>query len=366
MVHRAGAQLAGPRRPQHDPRRRRRRHAARPQGHRIREGRRRAGSRLDGQRGVQGHPGAAQPHAGRGPTEVDPARRGHPGRDRGDHDRRAPAVRDAAGGHAAVPGDQRERLRHQVEVRQPLRLPPLTDRRHQPRDRRDDRRQDRRHLRLRRRRQGLRSVAARPGRARARDRDRPDLRVAGRDGRLPGGASRRRGRQRRHLHHGHRQQGHHHRRPHEPHEAPGDRRQHRPLRQRDRHGRPDAGRRSRAREHQAAGRRMALRGRALDPRPVRGPAAEPRQCHRPPELRDVELLHEPDDRPGRAVHEERRLREAGLCAPEAPRREGRPPAPRRARRQAHPAEPRAGGLHRRLGRGTVQVRPLPLPASSPR
>ena len=123
-------------------------------------------------------------------------RRGPPGRDRGDDDRRPPALRDAAGRHAAVPGDQRQRLRHQVEVRQPLRLPPLTDRRHQPRHRRDDRRQDRRDLRLRRRRQGLRPVAARPGRARARDRDRPDLRAAGRDGRLPGGASRGRGRQR--------------------------------------------------------------------------------------------------------------------------------------------------------------------------
>jgi adenosylhomocysteinase len=41
-------------------------------------------------------------------------------------------------------------------------------------------------LRLRRRRQGLRRVAARPGRAGDRHRDRPDLRAAGRDGRLPG------------------------------------------------------------------------------------------------------------------------------------------------------------------------------------
>ena len=38
-------------------------------------------------------------------------------------------------------------------------------------------------LRLRRRRQGLRRVAARPGRARRRHRDRPDLRAAGGDGR---------------------------------------------------------------------------------------------------------------------------------------------------------------------------------------
>jgi hypothetical protein len=42
----------------------------------------------------------------------------------------------------------------------------------------------------------------------------------------------------RHLRHRHRQQGHHHRRPHEEDEAQRDRRQHRPLRQRDRHGRP--------------------------------------------------------------------------------------------------------------------------------
>ena len=45
-------------------------------------------------------------------------------------------------------------------------------------------------------------------------------------------------RDRRHLHHRHRQPQHHHRRPHGRDEAPGDRRQHRPLRQRDRHGRP--------------------------------------------------------------------------------------------------------------------------------
>ena len=37
---------------------------------------------------------------------------------------------------AAVPGHQRQRLGHQVEVRQQVRLPPLADRRHQPRHRR--------------------------------------------------------------------------------------------------------------------------------------------------------------------------------------------------------------------------------------
>ena len=47
------------------------------------------------------------------------------------------------GRNAAVPGDQRQRLGDEVEVRQPLRLPSLADRRHQPRHRRDDRRQGR-------------------------------------------------------------------------------------------------------------------------------------------------------------------------------------------------------------------------------
>ena len=42
----------------------------------------------------------------------------------------------------------------------------------------------------------------------------------------------------RHLHHRHRQQGRDHGRSDGPDEAPGDRRQHRPLRQRDRHRRP--------------------------------------------------------------------------------------------------------------------------------
>jgi adenosylhomocysteinase len=46
---------------------------------------------------------------------------------------------------------------------------------------------------------------------------------------------------------------HHHGRPHEPDEAPGDRGQHRPLRQRDRHGRAGAHAGSRADQHQAAG-----------------------------------------------------------------------------------------------------------------
>ena len=88
--------------------------------------------------------------------------------------------------HAALPGDQRQRLGDQEQVRQQVRLPPLAHRRHQPGHRRADRRQGRGRLRLRRRGQGLRRVAARPGRPGHRHRGRPDLRAAGRDGRLPG------------------------------------------------------------------------------------------------------------------------------------------------------------------------------------
>ena len=137
----------------------------------------------------------AAPLDRRAAGQVHPHGRRHHRRHRGDHHRRPPAVRVRAGRHAAVPGDQRQRLGHQEQVRQQVRLPPLADRRHQPRHRRHDRRQARRRLRLRRRRQGLRRVAARPGRPRGRHRDRPDLRAAGGDGRPRGRPPRGRRRQ---------------------------------------------------------------------------------------------------------------------------------------------------------------------------
>ena len=59
--------------------------------------------------------------------------------------------------------------------------------------------------------------------------------------------------------------------------------------------------------HQAAGRRVDLRRRARHHRAVRGAAAEPGQRHRAPELRHVQQLHQPGDRPGRAVHQDRRV-----------------------------------------------------------
>ena len=116
---------------------------------------------------------------------------------------------------------------------------------------------------------------------------------------------------------------------------------------------------------QAPGRRVALLRRPVDHRALRGPPAEPRQRHRPPELRDVEQLLEPGDRPDRALRQGRRVRDQALRAAQAPRREGRAPAPRRARRQAHRPDRGPGRLPRHPGRGPLQARPLPLLGRGP-
>jgi adenosylhomocysteinase len=68
------------------------------------------------------------------------------------------ACTDGKGRPAALPRHQRQRLGHQVQVRQSVRLPRVARRRHQARHRCHDRRQDRRGARLRRCRQGLRSA----------------------------------------------------------------------------------------------------------------------------------------------------------------------------------------------------------------
>ena len=62
---------------------------------------------------------------GQGAQPLDRRRRRHPRRDRGDHHRRPPPLPDVRSRRPPVPGHQRQRLGHQVQVRQPLRLPPL-------------------------------------------------------------------------------------------------------------------------------------------------------------------------------------------------------------------------------------------------
>ena len=89
----------------------------------------------------------------------------------------------------------------------------------------------------------------------------------------------------RHLRHRHRQLPCDHARSHEEDEGPGDRLQHRPLRQRDRRRVAEAVRVGR---DQASGRSHHLPRWQTHHPAGPGPSGEPRLRHRPPELRDVE------------------------------------------------------------------------------
>ncbi len=94
--------------------------------------------------------------------------------------------------------------------------------------------------------------------------------------------------------------------------------------------------------------------------PVGGAPREPRQRHRPPVLRHVGLLHQPDPRPDRALDKAGAVRETGLRLAEEPRRESGVAASRKDRREAYQADGAAGHLSRAAARGTLQVRPVPL------
>ena len=56
-----------------------------------------------------------------------------------------------------------------------------------------------------------------------------------------------------------------------------------------------------------------LRRRQADHHSGRGPPGEPRLRHRPPELRDVVLVHQPGDRPDRTVQPTEATRSASTC-----------------------------------------------------
>src|SRR4029453_9594473 len=102
--------------------RRRRRDAPHPHGRRVREVRHDSRSGAGEQLRAVRHPLAA-PRGARGARRSLLARDGEadPRRQRGNDDRRAPALRPDEGRHAPLPRDQRERQRHEVEVRQRLR-----------------------------------------------------------------------------------------------------------------------------------------------------------------------------------------------------------------------------------------------------
>ena len=112
---------------------------------------------------------------------------------------------------------------------------------------------------------------------------------------------RRRDRQGRHLHHRDGQLQHHHRRAHGEDEAQRHRRQHRPLRQRDRHGRAEEVAGHQEDQHQAAVRRVGVPGWPLGAGAGRRASAEPRLRDRSPELRDVGVVHQPGAGAARAA-----------------------------------------------------------------
>ncbi len=133
-----------------------------------------------------GHQGFAEEGPRRKPVHLPRDREGLARRFRGNDHGRASSLQAAQPGQAARPGVQRERHGDQVEVRQSLRLPPFAGGLHQPRARPDDRRQGGGGVRLRRRGQGQRAIAPRPGRAGHRHGGRSDQRLAGGDGRIRG------------------------------------------------------------------------------------------------------------------------------------------------------------------------------------
>ncbi len=142
-------------------------------------------------------------------------------------------VQDEGTGQAPGSGDQRQRFRHQVEVRQSVWLPRIAGRRHQARHGRDGGGQSSRNLRLWRRGQGFGSLSAWHGRAGSGHRDRPHQRPAGSDGRFRSHHRRGHTRPRRYLCNLHRQCGRADSRAHVADEGSGHRLQHWPLRQRN-------------------------------------------------------------------------------------------------------------------------------------
>ena len=215
--------------PQHDPRRRRRRHRAN-------------SSRLSRRGGRHCVPEQCRQRGGGSPLRRDqeppeepsrlvwPKRRRDPRRDRGNHDGRTSPLHHGQRRQAALARDQRQRQRHQIEVRQSLWLPGIPGGRDPARHRRDDGREGRHGRGLRRCRQGFRCIFTQrrlPGHGFG---GRSDLRVAGGDGGLRSHDHGRRVRARRYFRHRDRQHRRDHSRPHAKDARPGDRLQHRSFR----------------------------------------------------------------------------------------------------------------------------------------
>ena len=122
---------------------------------RIRKGRHGAGIRpRQRPRRVGRHPHAAATGADEAPGALDQSGGKAPRCLGRDHHRSAPALRDDAGRHAALPRDRRQQLGDEVEVRQPAMATVIRSPTGSSNLRRDARRQGRRDLRLWRCRRG--------------------------------------------------------------------------------------------------------------------------------------------------------------------------------------------------------------------
>ncbi len=118
-------------------------------------------------------------------------------------------------------------------------------------------------------------------------------------------------------------------------------------------------------QRQAAGRRDRVSRRQEDPASVRRPPRQSRQRDRASVLRDVGLVHQPDAGADRALHQAGPLREAGLYAAQAARREGRLAASGQDRGEAHQDDAGTVEVPRRRADRAVQAGALPATGGRP-
>ena len=114
-------------------------------------------------------------------------------------------------------------------------------------------------------------------------------------------------------------------------------------------------------QHQAAGGQIHVPGRQQPLHARRRPPGQPRLRHRPPELRHVQLVHQPDARPNRPLEEQGHLQARQVTVlPKHLDEEVARLHLEKIGAKLTTLTPRAGRLHRRAGRRSLQSRPLPL------
>ena len=116
----------------------------------------------------------------------------------------------------------------------------------------------------------------------------------------------------------------------------------------------------RTHQHQAAGGQVHVSRRPQHLPAGRRPAGEPGLRHRPPQLRDVQQLLQPDAGAARSVEEQGHLQGRRLHAAEEAGRGSGPAAPGEDRREADHSDAEAGGVSRRAGGRSVQARHVSL------